>query len=43
MPKEQAELFDAMSSALVQLMRTENNRLYVAALKSTAAKEGGEA
>ena len=39
MPKEQAELFDAMSSSLLQLMRTENNRLYAAALKSTAATE----
>lgn len=28
MPEEQAELFNTMSAVLLQLMRTENNRLY---------------
>ena len=30
MPKEQADLFNTMSAVLLQLMRTENNRLYAA-------------
>lgn len=31
LPKEQAECFKASASALLQLMRTENNRLWAAA------------